>query len=210
MKKQSFFISFEGLEGSGKSTQIAKLVKKLKTQGYEVVATREPGGTPIGEKIRKITHDKNNSELTAKTEAYLMSAARAQHVEEVIKPALKQKKIVICDRFLDSSLAYQGYGRKLGVETIEELNRLAVDDLMPDLTVYLDITPEEGTKRRNGTNKLDRLDLQSKEFYSRVYAGYRQLLQKNRGRFLVLDAEDTPENIATLIWEEVEKKLKEK
>ncbi len=188
-----FFISFEGLEGAGKSTQVGVFASRLKEEGREVVATREPGGTRIGEQIRNITHSVENVDLTAAAEAYLMAGARAQHTREIIIPALESGRIVVCDRFIDSSLAYQGFGRELGFEAILELNRMAIqgniehnktdrtskgDLLLPDITILLEISLEEGMRRRNGTDKMDRLDLQQKEFYRRVGDGYKRIVRE--------------------------------
>ncbi len=203
----AFFITFEGLEGSGKSTQAGLLTGRLKEEGYQIVATREPGGTRIGEKIREITHGRENIDLTAISEAYLMAASRAQHVREIIKPALNSGKIVISDRYIDSSLAYQGYGRNLGEETIWQLNQLAIKDVIPDLTVFLDVTPEEGSSRRNHTDKIDRLDLQQKDFYERVYKGYKKLAEKYKERYFVVDSSRPIEEVAEKIWEKVKEIL---
>jgi dTMP kinase len=228
------FISFEGLEGSGKSTQVGLLASKLKENGHQIVVTREPGGTRIGELIRNITHGKENVDLTAVAEAYLMAASRAQHVREIIRPALEKGKIVICDRFIDSSLAYQGYGRELGFSTIEQLNHLAIsgknaqrskdtsevaggllrggeiskaDVCFPDLTIFLDISPEVGISRRNGTGKIDRLDLQQKDFYRRVYEGYKKLAEKYKERYFTVDGAKSTEEIAKEIWQTVSPNL---
>jgi len=203
MKKRKLFITFEGGEGSGKSTQIRRLVRRLEKEKYAVIATREPGGTPIGEKIRKITHNPRNTEMAGITEAYLMAAARAQHVHEVIKPALKDKRIIVSDRFLDSSLVYQGAGRGLTIEAIYELNQMAVDGIMPDLTIYLDITPMHGRKRKEAAGKLDRMDQQKDDFYIKIYRGYRKIIQKAGERYCVLDAESGADELAESIWEKV-------
>ena len=149
MMKKGVFITFEGLEGSGKSTHAGLLGSKLKEENYKIKVTREPGGTRIGELIRQITHSKENVDLTAVAESYLMAASRAQHVREIVRPAIDAGFVVISDRFLDSSLAYQGYGRELGEEEIFNLNRLAVDGVHPDLTFYLDIAPLIRINRRN-------------------------------------------------------------
>lgn len=204
---KSFFISFEGLEGSGKSTQVGLLGSKLKEEGKEIVVTREPGGTRIGELIRNITHSRENVDLTAVAEAYLMAASRAQHVREIIKPALESGKIVIADRYIDSSLAYQGYGRELGVETIEQLNNLALEVMMPNLTFFLDIPPEIGFSRRNGTHKIDRLDLQQKDFYDRVYTGYKKLAEKYKERIVVIDGTKPIEEVSQKVWSIIKEKL---
>lgn len=194
------FITFEGVEGSGKSTQVGKLASKLREEGYNIEVVREPGGTRIGELIRHITHDRENVDLTAVCEAYLMAGARGQLVREIVKPALIAGKIVIADRFIDSSSAYQGYGRNLGEETILKLNELALDDVFPTLTFFLDIAPTEGHKRRNGTDKVDRLDLQQKEFYERVYEGYKKLAGKYKERYVVVDSTKSIDEVATICY----------
>jgi dTMP kinase len=204
----SLFISFEGLEGSGKSTQVGLLSSKLKEENYSIEVTREPGGTRIGELIRDITHGKENVDLTAACEAYLMAASRGQHVREIIKPALTAHKIVICDRYIDSSLAYQGYGRGLGETTIEQLNHLAIDEVYPDITFFLDVPVDVGIARRSNSNKIDRLDLQQKDFYERVHQGYVKLSQKFKNRFLVIDATLSIEVVAQEVWKKVMEKIK--
>ncbi len=193
-------ITFEGIEGSGKSTQVGLLSSKLREEGYQIIAIREPGGTRIGEQIRDITHKRENVDLTAVTEAYLMAASRAQLVRESIKPALKEGKIVIADRFVDSSLAYQGYGRNIGLDLILELNKPALDGVFPDLTIFLDVTPQVGFNRRNGSDKIDRLDLQQKDFYDRVYRGYKEIIRKDRKRFAVIDSTKSIDEVRKAIW----------
>lgn len=205
---QSFFISFEGVEGSGKSTQVGKLGSRMREKGYDIVAVREPGGTHIGDQIREITHNRENVDLTAVSEAYLMAASRAQVVREIIRPALNEGRIVIADRFIDSSLAYQGYGRKLGEEIIFDLNKLALDDVFPNLTIFLDVTPETGFTRRNGSEKIDRLDLQQKDFYERVYRGYKTLAEKNQERYAVIDGSKSIDEVHNKIWEAVFKLIR--
>ncbi len=205
---KGFFITFEGVEGSGKSTQVGLLASRLREDGKDIVVTREPGGTRIGEFIREITHTKGNVDLTAVCETYLMSASRAQHVREIIKPALQIGKIVICDRFIDSSLAYQGYGRELGEEVIEQLNKLALDSIMPDLTILLDVAPKIGFARRNQTDKVDRLDLQKEDFYNRVYAGYHEIAKKFKDRFYIVDSTQSITEVADIIWEKVKTSIK--
>lgn len=204
---KGFFITFEGGEGAGKSIQVEILTSHLHEEGYQLVVTREPGGTQIGEQIRVITHDPENVDLDPVAEAYLMSAARAQHVTEIIKPALDAGKIVVCDRFVDSSIAYQGYGRKLGPDVIAKLNELAVDGAIPDLTLFLNISAEVGMKRRGKTQKRDRLDLQQADFYKRVHAGYLQLAKQHPDRFVVIDASRTIEKVAIEIWDVVKERL---
>jgi len=195
-----FFITFEGVEGSGKSTQVGLLASRMKEERLDIVVTREPGGTRIGELIRDITHGRENVDLVGVTEAYLMAAARGQLVREIIRPALIDNKFVIADRFIDSSLAYQGYGRQLGEETIWDLNRLAIDDVVPNLTVLLDVPVEVGFARRNSTDKIDRLDLQQKDFYERVYKGYQKLADRFKERFFVVDSSKPIKEVAERIW----------
>ncbi len=204
---KGFLITFEGIEGSGKSTQVGLLASHLKEEGFDIVVTREPGGTRIGEQIRNITHGRENVDLTAVSEAYLMAGARAQLVREIIRPALIDSKIVIVDRFLDSSLAYQGYGRQLGVETIEKLNSLAIDAVFPDLTILLDIDPSIGIARRNGSEKIDRMDLQQKDFYERVHDGYKKIASQNRDRFVIINGSQSIEKVSEEVWGIVEKKI---
>jgi len=180
------FISFEGVDGSGKSTQIYKLQNYLEESGYSVVLTREPGGTRIGEKIRTVILDPDNSEMSAMTEAFLYAASRAQHVEEVIGPAVNAGKIVICDRFVDSSIAYQGYGRNLG-ESIENINSYAVQNMMPDLTFLMKVKPDIGNDRISNREK-DRIELEAQDFHMAVYNGYEELEKRFPDRIKGIDA----------------------
>lgn len=201
------FITFEGLEGSGKSTQVGLLASKLREEGKDIVVTREPGGTRIGEQIRDITHNKDNVDLTAVAEAYLMAASRAQHVREIIRPALEAGKIVISDRYIDSSLAYQGYGRELGEDIIRTVNQLAIDGVMPDLTILLDVPPDVGFSRRSSSGKIDRLDLQQKDFYERVYRGYKLIAEKYAERIVVIDSLVLINEVSDTIWSIIQSKL---
>lgn len=206
---KGFFITFEGGEGAGKSIQVEILASHLHEEGFEVVVSREPGGTRIGEQIRAITHSTENVDLNPIAEAYLMAAARAQHVVQIIKPALDNGKVVLCDRFVDSSIAYQGYGRKLGPDIISKLNELAVDGAIPNLTLYLKVSPQVGHKRRNKSNKsADRLDLQQQEFYDRVEAGYEKVANDNQKRYVIIDASTSIESVAQEIWKVVKSRLK--
>lgn len=207
--KRGFFITFEGGEGSGKSIQVEILASHLHEEGYQVKVTREPGGTRIGEQIRAITHSSENVDLDARTEAYLMAGARAQHVEQVIFPSLEAGHIVVCDRYVDSSIAYQGYGRKLGADVIEKLNELAINGAIADLTILLDIPVGEGMKRRTKSLKAkDRLDLQQVEFYERVYKGYVERAKKYPQRFVIVDATKSIEAVSLRIWKVVQEALK--
>jgi dTMP kinase len=172
---KGLFISIEGPDGSGKSTQIKLLRDYLQNKGYDIALTREPGGTQISEKIRNIILDKENKSMHSRTEALLYAASRAQHVEEIIKPALKENKIVICDRFVDSSLIYQGIGRGLGIENIYDLNLFAMQDVIPDLTLLFDIDMCRAKKRKENRGNLDRLESEKGTFHEDVFNGYKKL-----------------------------------
>ena len=168
------FITFEGADGCGKSTQLRFLAEYLEQRGVDVVRTREPGGCPVAEKIRDIVLGIGN-EMDAVTEAMLYAAARAAHVRAVIKPALEAGRVVLCDRFVHSSLAYQGYGRELGVELVTQINAPAVDACMPDATVFINITPEKAFERMNESKVHDRLESEDIAFHQRVYNGFTEL-----------------------------------
>lgn len=182
------FITMEGTDGSGKTTQIKLLEKYLLDKGFKVICTREPGGTPISEKIREIIIDKNNSEMTDMTEALLYAAARAQHVNEVILPTLKEGGIVISDRFVDSSVVYQGFARSIGERLIKNINKYAVGDLEPDITFFLKLKPEDGLARKREQAELDRLETEKFSFHQRVYDGYVRLSKRCKNRIIVIDA----------------------
>lgn len=202
---KGLFITFEGGDGSGKSTQIGLLQEYLEEQGREVLLTREPGGTAISEAVREILLDKGNTAMDPITEMLLYAAARAQLVAEVIRPAVQRGVIVICDRFLDSSIAYQGYGRELG-DSVMEINRFGVGDCMPDLTVYLRVTPEIGRTRIGGRER-DRIESESESFHHRVFEGYEELSRQYPDRIVSIDAGGTIEEIAAVIREKVEEKI---
>ncbi len=189
------FITIEGTDGGGKSTQIEKLVEYLKSMGREVVVTREPGGTSISEKLREILLDAKNSEMTDITEALLYAASRAQHVEEKILPAVKEGKIVICDRFLDSSIVYQGYARGLDIEMIKTINSFALNKIKPDITLFFDIRPEIGILRKKNMHDLDRMEQEKIDFHNKVYNGYKVLLNENPERIKRIDAEKTIDEV---------------
>ena len=195
------FISMEGLDGSGKSTQLAKLTDALERYGFAVEHSREPGGTPIGEKIREILLDRNNAEMADMTEALLYAASRAQHVRERIRPAVAEGKVLLCDRYLDSSVAYQGGGRQLGVDRILAVNDPAVDGMEPLVTVYLNLDHRESLRRRGAASELDRLEMEKEEFHARVEAGYHELISRNPARYIVVDARGDRERIAAEIAE---------
>ena len=183
------FVTFEGTDGCGKTTQMKRAADWLRGRGYEVVSTREPGGCPISERIREIILDVGSAGMTAECEAMLYAAARAQHVSEVIRPAVKRGAIVLCDRFLDSSLVYQGVGRGLGMGAVRALNRLGVDGCEPDLTLFYDISPERAMQRRRAASAPDRLELEEKEFFEAVYGAYKALAAEDPERIAVIDAD---------------------
>ena len=183
------FVTFEGTDGCGKTTQMKRAADWLRGRGYEVVTTREPGGCPISERIREIILDVGSAGMTAECEAMLYAAARAQHVSEVIRPAVKRGAIVLCDRFLDSSLVYQGVGRGLGMGAVRALNRLGVDGCQPDLTLFYDISPERAMQRRRAASAPDRLELEEKEFFEAVYGAYKALAAEDPERIAVIDAD---------------------
>ena len=202
------FLSMEGLDGSGKGTQLERLQDTLERYGYELVMTREPGGTPISEKIRGILLDRENVGMTDETEVLLYAAARAQLVREVIRPAVRDGKVVLCDRFVDSSAAYQGGGRQMGIERIMEINRPAVDGTMPDLTVYLDIDHRKSLERRMAVSEPDRMEMEADSFHARVEEGYHKLIAMDPGRFAVVNAEGDRDGIAAEIAEKVLARLR--
>lgn len=182
------FVTIEGCDGVGKSTQVRLLSERLKREGAEAVFTREPGGTPISEKIRGIILDSANEEMDAVTELLLYEAARRQHTAQLIKDALSQGKLVVCDRFADSTLAYQGYGRGLDIESIKRLNALALGDVKIDLTLFLDVPPKEGFSRKGGAKDGDRLESENAAFYERVYGGFIEIAKSEPTRFIRIDA----------------------
>ncbi len=200
--KKGLFISIEGPDGSGKSTQISALKNYFEERGVDVLLTREPGGTPISEKIRVIILDKNNKEMDYMTEALLYAASRAQHVAQVIKPALTAGKIVICDRFIDSSIAYQGYGRGLG-DCVRVINEYAVRGCMPDVTFLLKVDPKVGKERIN-EDEQDRLEQEKLEFHQRVFAGYMDM-EKRFDRIISIDACRSIDEISADIISYIEK-----
>lgn len=191
--KRGVFISFEGIEGSGKSTQ-AKLLKEfLINSGYDVLLTVEPGGTRIGEEIRRLILSLDNKNMLPLTELLLYNASRIQHIEEIILPSLKRGFVVITDRFTDSTIAYQGYGRKISIDLIIEVDRLINNSLRPDLTILLDLDPKEGLKRNERLNKKDRLELEDLEFHERVRRGYLEIASKEPDRIKVINASESIE-----------------
>lgn len=187
---RGMFISFEGPEGAGKTTIITMLTNELEQLGYEVLHTREPGGIEIAEKIRSVILDKSHTAMDPRTEALLYAAARRQHLVEKVNPALESGKIVLCDRFIDSSLAYQGHARGLGMDDVYSINQFAIGERMPDLTVYFDIDPELGLNRINQhhNREVNRLDLEDIQFHFKVREGYDLLLKRFPERIKKIDA----------------------
>ncbi|HOV98355.1 MAG TPA: dTMP kinase [Bacteroidota bacterium] len=201
------FITFEGLDFSGKSTQVQLLQERLQREGHNVLVLREPGGTVVGEKIRSILLDAENTQLTEASELFLFEASRSQLVAEVIRPALAQGTIVICDRYYDSTTAYQGYGRGIPLDMISAMNVFASDHLVPTLTFFLDIPLEEIERRIKKANATkDRMELNEREFYERVRNGYLAIAQSER-RFSILNGMLSVEEIHSRIWNEIEHQL---
>lgn len=193
---RGFFLSVEGPDGSGKSTQVEMLYQNLLKYGFDVRRSREPGGTPISEKIRAIILDRENAEMCDTCEALLYAASRAQHVHQVIRPAVEAGQLVLCDRFADSSVAYQGGARGLGVEKVRQINAPAVAEMTPDATVYLKIDAKTALARRYSASVPDRLEAESVSFHEGVQRGYEALLAAEPERFLVVDAARSPEEVA--------------
>jgi len=212
----AFFVTFEGPEGSGKTTQIQLLYQYLQgrdRQGARVICTREPGGTPIGEQIRAVLHDMGNTAMLPETEILLYSASRAQHVGEVVRPALERGDIVLSDRYAESTMAYQGYGRGLDKSALQMITGFATGGLRPDLIIYLDLDVRLGLQRKyrdqqEGRGEWTRMDQQDLAFHRRVRDGYLQMAQQDPERWLVIDATQPVETIHTAIRERVEASTK--
>ena len=187
------FITFEGCEGVGKSHQLRLLQEYMNNNGIKYYLTREPGGSAVSEKIRGIILDGKNTEMTDECEAMLYAAARVQLLKEIIKPKLDAGELIFCDRFVDSSLAYQGRARGLGYEFIESINAYAIKNFTPNYTIFLNLPPEQAFKRKGGVDKTDRLELSGMEFHNNVYAGYLELAKKYPERIIVIDASGTRE-----------------
>jgi len=203
------FITFEGPDGSGKTTQARLLAARLRGQGHDVIYVREPGGTAIGDQIRQIVHDVRNVEMQPRAELLLYSASRAQLVEQVIRPHLARGGIVVCDRYADSSLAYQGYGRGLDLDMVQRIQAFATGGLTPDLTFYLDLDVEEGLRRRLASRaEWNRLDDQELDFHRRVREGYARLIAADTtGRWRVINAARSVDEVHADIWRTVKKFL---
>lgn len=199
------FITFEGPEGAGKTTILQKLGKELQLEGLDIVMTREPGGIRIAEQIREVILNKNNTEMDSRTEALLYAAARRQHLVERVLPALEKGSIVLCDRFIDSSLAYQGYARGIGMDEVFLINQFAIEDVMPDATIYFDVPVEIGLQRiqENKGREVNRLDLEELDFHKRVHEGFTLLKEKFPERFHEIDASKEINEVYRAVKEKV-------
>ncbi|TLG77200.1 dTMP kinase [Culicoidibacter larvae] len=207
---QGLFITFEGGEGSGKTTVLPLVAEHFINLGFDVLITREPGGTPIAEEIREIILDRKNTAMDPHTEALLYAAARAQHIQEKIKPALAAGKLVLCDRFVDSSIVYQAQARNLDVEAVWQFNQFAIDNTMPDITLFFDIEPELGFARINKDNsrEVNRLDLETLEFHEQVYKNYLNLADKDSDRIQIVDARLDIQNVTQQCIDFINEKTK--
>ena len=196
MQRKGKFITFEGCDGCGKSTQLALLSEYLKKEGIPHIFTREPGGGKISEAIRGLLLNGKNTEMGDECEALLYAAARAQHIKDRVEPALNEGKLVVCDRYVDSSFAYQAYARGLGVEFVEKINAFALEKFLPDVTVFFDLSPQEAFARKKGADLDDRMELAGLAFHERVYEGYLALAEKFPKRIVVINARKSIEEIA--------------
>lgn len=209
--KKALFITFEGIEGCGKTTQMNLLSDYLKKEGVSVLKTREPGGTKIGEKIREILLNPDNKKMSKETEMLLYGASRTQHIEEIIRPALKSGKIVLCDRYADSTLAYQGFGRNMGVSFIKKACPLSLGTIQPELTILLDLDVKTGLERiKNRIHGNDRIEKEKIAFHNKVRKGYLKLAKTSRGRIKIVKADKEIDEIQKEIKDIVIKKLRSK
>ena len=206
MEQRGKFITYEGCDGCGKSTQLKLMSEYLTQKGIAHVFTREPGGGKISEAIREILLNGKNAEMTDECEALLYAAARAQHLKDKVEPALAQGKLVICDRYVDSSIAYQAYARGLGLDFVKKINAFAIENYLPDATVFIDLTPEAAFARKKGADVNDRLEQAGMAFHKRVYAGYDAIAKADTNRVLRIDGNATQQEI----FQNVLKKLQEK
>ena len=200
------FVTFEGCEGVGKSKQLQLLQEYLKKQNISFYLTREPGGTSVSEQIRNIILDGKNSSMTDECEAMLYASARVQLLKEVVKPKLDRGELVLCDRYVDSSLAYQGYARGLGVDFIKMINGYAIENFKPDCTIFLNLSPEKAFARKGGVDKTDRLELSGIEFHNKVYQGYLALAKEEPDRIVCIDASGEKEQTHARIINALKKK----
>lgn len=207
-RRLTMFITFEGPEGAGKTTILHKIAQRLQAYG-EVLVTREPGGIEIAEKIREVILNPMHTAMNEHTEALLYAAARSQHYFERIIPALASEKIVICDRFIDSSLAYQGYARNLGIEQVAAINKFAIGDAMPDITILFDIEPAKGLARiaANEQREINRLDQETLAFHTKVREGYHKVAQMYTSRIIVINADATVDEVEQRVWQALEARM---
>jgi len=201
--KKGYFITLEGPDGSGKSTVAEAVVNRLKEKGFEIVHTREPGGIDIAEQIRNVILDPKNTAMDPKTEALLYAASRRQHLVERVIPSLKDGKIVLCERFIDSSLAYQGYGRQLGFEEVLGINNFAIEGFFPDITIFLAIDEKKGLDRIKDRNFKDRLDVESQEFHHRVNEGYKKTIEHFKNRVVVVNADQDLDEVIDDVMDKI-------
>lgn len=208
---KGMFITFEGTDGSGKTTVIKEITERLLKSNIDFITTREPGGIDIAEQIRSVILNKDNTSMDPRTEALLYAASRRQHLVEKVLPALNDNKIVICDRFVDSSLVYQGHARGIGIEEVYSINKFAIDNIMPDFTIYLDCDPMVGLSRIAKSNErvADRLDLEPSEFHLKVYKGYEIIKQKYNDRIVTIDANRDIEDVVNDVYKVILSKLKD-
>lgn len=207
----SLFITLEGPEGSGKSSVMSVIYEKLINQGYQIVKTREPGGTPIGEQIRNVILDNNNTSMDIRTECLLFAASRRQHLVEKIWPSLKENKLVFCDRYLDSSLSYQGYARDIGIEEVLKINMFATEGTFPNLTLLFDVDPEIGLLRiaKNSNREVNRLDQEKLSFHKKVREGYLLLAKKFPERIKIIDASKSFDEVVNQTYSIIKEQLNE-
>ena len=206
MEKRGKFITFEGCDGCGKSTQLRLLSEYLTNNNIPHIFTREPGGGKISEAIRDILLNGKNSEMTDECEALLYAASRVQHLSDRVEPALREGKLVICDRYVDSSLAYQAHARGLGVDFVSKINAFALEKYLPDVTIFIDLTPEAAFLRKKGADADDRLEQAGMEFHKRVYEGYKQIAENEPERVACIDGNQTPAEIFACVLQVLKEK----
>ncbi|BDH59906.1 thymidylate kinase [Lysinibacillus sp. PLM2] len=209
--KRNLFITFEGPEGAGKSTVLQQIVKRMQVEKIEVLATREPGGIEIAEKIREVILNPAHTAMNERAEALLYAAARSQHFYEKVLPALQKGKLVLCDRFIDSSLAYQGYARGIGIDEVLAINEFAIGKRLPDVTILFDIEPEVGLARiqKHSAREVNRLDVESLAFHNKVREGYQEVIKRYPERIKVVNADQTLEQVVEEVWNILTKVLNE-
>lgn len=210
IEHNGIFVTFEGIDGSGKSTQANSLLRRIQENGYNAVLFREPGGTRISEQIRQILLSTKHSEMAVITEVMLYSAARAQLTEEMIIPGLKENDIVVCDRYFDSTIAYQGYGRGISLEFIDALIKEAAKRVWPDITFLVDVDVELAEKRSGTLGRLDRIEMETVEFKDTVIRGFREIASNDRDRIVVLDGSQEVESLTDIAWERIESLLRQR